>query len=224
MKKISIYIVLILVFLALSKSFSPSEQNSIKIPNERVFSDLFLGAPLSIILVDSFTAGFLIKTFYQKYRIIYGFRTPETVVVRTSQIFWEKNLPNLGMSLFRRDDQDGSESVVPTPPGALYIGDNAFGYWERADSGEKIWRFHRAYRNFPKIFRWGDFVATREFYDKLMIHLKDQIPFYGLHSEFGTDGSITKQNWTEHVKSAEIKKRKFREHIKKYPYLPPYKK
>ncbi len=68
MNKISLYILLILIFLAMSKSFSPSSQGAPFVVDERVYSNFFQGAPLSVVLVDSFTTGFLIKTYFHKYK------------------------------------------------------------------------------------------------------------------------------------------------------------
>ena len=69
------------------------------------------------------------------------------------------------MSVFRRKDpsQEGIGSTLPLPPGALYVGDLAFGRWVYRDSGEKVWKFHRAYRNFPQFLGWKDFSPNIEF-------------------------------------------------------------
>ena len=87
MNKIAVYIVLILIFLGLSKSFSPRESKMIFVKNERVFTSFFTGAPLSILLVESFQTGFFIKSYYQRYRVLYGFQKPYYVTVRTSKNF-----------------------------------------------------------------------------------------------------------------------------------------
>jgi hypothetical protein len=200
MNKISIYVLLILIFLGLSMSFSPSKQGKRDITNRRVYSSLFPGAPITLILLDSFQTGFLIKTYFQKYRKIQGFNAPETIVVRTSREFWTKSLENTGMSLFRRKEansKDGLnenivESTVPMPPGTLYVGDLAYGGWHTHRSGQKTWKFHRVYQQFPKSFLWGDFVPSFDFYKKLNIHLSLEKPFYGLDNEFGINGSVTK--------------------------------
>ncbi|MBT5094359.1 MAG: hypothetical protein HOM21_08965, partial [Halobacteriovoraceae bacterium] len=63
MNRISLYTLLILIFLGLSKSFAPSEHKTPKIDNALVFPNYFLGSPLSSILVDAFQTGFLIKTY-----------------------------------------------------------------------------------------------------------------------------------------------------------------
>ncbi|WP_127716616.1 hypothetical protein [Halobacteriovorax sp. HLS] len=193
MNKISVYILLILIYLGLSKSFSPSEKKAPYIPNERVFSSFFYGSPLSIILLESFQTGFLIKTYFQKYKVVHGFKHPETIIVRTSYAFWSKNLGNLGMSIFRRGERQNTESVIPMPPGILYIGDPSYGHWEIQNSGERIWFFHRAYRHFPNYFNWKDFTATEKFYETAQTFLGHDKSYYGENKEFGTDGYLTQE-------------------------------
>lgn len=193
MNRISIFVLLVLIFLGLSKSFSPSEKRAPFVENEKVLSALFPGSPLSIILLDSFQTGFLIKTYYQRYKIVHGFKAPETITVRTTRGYWNQVRPYLGMGLFRRSEREKEEETTPLPPGALYIGDPAYGYWDYRHSGEKIWVFHRAYRHFPAMFSWGDFTPTFQFYEEMLIHEKNNRPFVGLKNEFGIDGVITKK-------------------------------
>lgn len=224
MNKISLYTLLILIFLGLSKSLSPSAQKAIYIQNEKVYSGLFQGAPLSLILVDMFQAGFLIKTYYMKFKIVHGFKQSETIITRTSKKYWTANKDKIGMSLFRRYERDNRESVVPMPPGTLYIGDPAFGGWKFRNSGKREWYFHRAYRHFPFQFFWDDFRPTYEFYEKLQIYLKNEKPFFGLNQEFGTKGSITSHLNENSPYKREDQEYIFLEHLSDYIDVPPWKK
>jgi hypothetical protein len=216
MNKFSIYILLILIFLGISRSFSPSAQGTKYIINEKVYSNFFEGAPLSLILLDSFQTGFLIKTYYQKYKVVHAFKRPSVVIVRTSYDFWEKNKPNRGMSLFRRNERNNIENNIVLPPGSLYIGDLGFGHWEWGDSGEKFWIFHRAYRHFPKMFGWGEYVPTQDFYKLMKSSLSEEKPFYGIGNEFGTDGPITKKNYYTSINESPKDTIKFKDYIKKF--------
>ncbi len=191
MNKISFYVLLILIYLGVSKSFSPFETKIPYIANERVFDGFFSGAPLSVILMDSTSSGFLIKTYQHHYKLIYAFRPPESVIVRVSKEFWNKNLEFHGLSIFRRKDNSSQVSLVPMPPGLLFIGDPSYGSWEVANSGQRVWRFHRTYRTFTKMFGWGDFVPSYEFFQKAKSHLTNEIPFMGLSDEFGSSGKLT---------------------------------
>jgi len=223
MNTISLYILLMLVFLGLSKSFSPSEHKTPHIEDERYISSIFSGAPISVTLTESFQTGFLIKTYFQRYQVVHGFKHAETVIVRASKKFWEKNLKNKGMSLFRRSDREGSESFIPMPPGFIFLGNPAYGHWEQANSGYKEWRFHRAYRHFPESFHWGDFRPTLEFYQTGLIHLTHEKPYYGLNHNFGLDGEVTKAYVNEKTIKQTLEVLSFKNHIKKYINLPPWK-
>lgn len=224
MNKISLYILLILMFLGLSKSFAPSEKKTPYIENEMSFSNYFYGAPISIILIDSFKTGFLIKTYFQKYKVVHGFKHPETIIVRTSQDFWNKNLNNKGMSLFRRDERENKESLIAMPPGTLYLGDPAYGRWRTDDSGGSFWEFHRAYRHFPKIFNWGKFRPSKIFHNSLTIYLSHENSFYGLNKEFGSEGSVTIENLKDETLQAEMQTIDYIKHIDNYFNIPPWKK
>ena len=190
-KKFSIYVFLILNFLGISASFSPTEQGIKYLVNEKIFSNFFPQESTSLILSDYFETGFLIKSYYQKYRVIHGFKPPEEVIFRTSESFFEKNKKNLGMSLFRKTESDNKISTIPMPPGTIYIGNRAYGYWRLFNSGARRWQFHRAYRHFSNILGWEKFKPSKKFFAKLKIYLENGSPFYGLNNEFGLNGSIT---------------------------------
>ncbi|MCK5073575.1 MAG: hypothetical protein KAQ98_09135 [Bacteriovoracaceae bacterium] len=219
MNRISTYIFLTVVYLVLSMSFSHSEKRTFFIRNEKVFSNYFKGTPITVILVDAFRTGFLIKTYYHKYKIIHGFKVPEDKIVRISKEFWKKNLKNLGMSLFRRSEKGHLENVIPMPPGLLYLGDHFYGRWKYINSGEKIWVFHRGYKHFPDVFGWGDFVPNFKFFKKSKIAIENEKSFYGLHDEFGTNGNITKKFLVD-TKTPFKNIDKVKHHLKKFMSIP----
>lgn len=203
MNKFSFYILLILIFLGISKSFSPSEKRTIHLENEKVYVNIFHESPMTLILLESFSVGFIIKTYYQRYKIVHAFKTPEQIILRTSKSFWEKNLKNHGMSLFSRDERNNT-FTTPMPPGAIFIGDPAYGTWELTDYGAKAWVFHRTYKNFPTLLGWGDFDPTQDFYQKMKLYESDRKAFYGLNDEFGTNGTISKNFLEYHFEEDKI--------------------
>ncbi len=223
MNKISLYTLLLLLFLGLSKSFSPSAQKTTFVQNEQVFPGLFSGAPLSLVLVDAFEAGFFIKTYYLKFKIVHGFKQPEFLVVRTNNKFFKKNQNNIGMSLFRRYERNNTESTTPLPPGSIYVGDPAFGGWKYHNSGERKWHFHRVYRHFAVQFFWDKYRPNYEFYEKVKIHMKNDTPFYGLNGEFGTKGSITGRLYETSPYRTKESKINFLDHLKEYISIPSWK-
>lgn len=202
MNKFSLYVLLILIYLGISKSFSPSERKTFYILNEKVFPNIFLDSPVTVILKEAFSVGFIIKTYYHKYLIVHAFKPPEEIIVRTSKEFWDNNQKNLGMSLFRRGEKDNEYSNIAMPPGSLFVGDPAYGTWELTGYGGKIWSFHRTYKNFPQTFGWGEFRPDLNFYERMKIHISDRSTFYGLNNEFGTDGVVSKDY---HVENFDMK-------------------
>ncbi|MDA9189761.1 hypothetical protein N9O57_02150 [bacterium] len=191
MNKIAIFIFLILVYLGLSKSFSPSEKKTLYISNERVYGNYFKNAPIEVVLIDAFQIGFLIKTYFHKYKVIHGFKHPEETIIRVSKRFFERNEHHIGMSLFRRSEVKDNESNIPMYPGYLFVGDPAYGRWTLHDSGQKYWKFYRAYRLFPEHLHWGDFRPSKKFHKEAELAYESTRTFFGLNNEFGTKGEIS---------------------------------
>ena len=139
MNKLIIYGILILTYLALSKSLSPTEYGIQYVNKKDDLAEIIPGKPVSTILIDIHSTGFIIKTYYQKFKIIYGFQSYEEIIVRTSSKFSESLKPYMGMSIFRRY-RDGKTSFTPLPPGSVFIGDKNFGTWARSKTYGKIWK------------------------------------------------------------------------------------
>ena len=190
MNKFILYGILLLVYLGLSKSLSPTEFGVKYINNDEALAEIINGAPVSVILTDIHSTGFLIKTFYHKYKIIYGFQAYDEIIIRTSRSYTEKKKPFLGMSIFRRYKEDSRESFTPLPPGSVFIGNRSFGSWVTQNS-QKVWRFFRVYRQIPKYLEWNDFVPNIQIYNEIIANQEKNIPYYGENKEFGIKGSIT---------------------------------
>lgn len=216
MNRLSLFILLVLVYLGLSKSFAPSERSTPYLVNEQVFSSFFQGAPLSVILTDRLQTGFLIKTYFLQLRVVQGFKLPETILVRTSYDFWQKNQNNLGMSLFRRDEKDGQSSAVAQPAGAIFLADPSYGYWELASSGEREWHFHNAYKYFPEYLGWGEYKPTETFSKELKLHLANAETYYGDKKQFGTDGTVTANIFQKRIYKIIDTDVDFKRHLKKF--------
>lgn len=222
MNRFSLYVFLILIFLGFSKSFSPVVHGKLYVVNEKVYPNYFPEEPVTIILLDSFKTGFLIKTYFHKYLKIYAFGEPEELVIKTSKDFWKDNYKNRGLSLYRKEERKHQMNFTPMPPGTLFIHDPSFGNWVKEDSGDQKWKFHRAYKDFPKILGWGKYRPTKTFYNQLQLNLKQNIPFYGSKNEFGEKGVITNRNFPK----SNIDKRdkiKFIQHLKDLFKFPSFK-
>ena len=195
---------LIIIYLGLAKALSPSEIGVHYLQNERGFSKLIKGQFSTVILVDTHATGFLIKTYYQKYRVISGYDTVEELIVRTSKEFAKKNMKNIGLSLYRITDD--KEEFLPVPPGSLYIGNREFGEWKENKKGHVRWRFNKSFKNFPRYLGWGKFRPDETFFQELRSHVSLNQPFYGSHTEFGPEGKVTRENFPHFFKDERMKK------------------
>lgn len=203
MYKFFLYLVLTISYLGLAKALSPSEIGVQYLQNEKGFSKILKEKSVSVILMDTHTTGFLIKTYYQKYRVISNYDNIEEIIVRTSREFAKKNLKNIGLSLYRK--LNDKEEYVPVPPGSLYIGNPEYGEWRTTKSGAVKWIFWKAYKDFPKYFGWGKWRPTEAFYQGLRSSLSLNQPYYGIDNEFGINGRVTRENFPHFFRSERSK-------------------
>lgn len=203
MYKFFIYSMLVILYLGLAKTLSPSEMGISYIQNEKSFSKITDKPHVTFILTDTHVTGFLIKTYYQKYRMISGYEEVEDMILRSSKEFTQKNMDNIGLSIYRK--LNGEEEFLPLPPGSLYINDPEFGEWEKKGE-ELIWVFNKPYKNFPRYLGWNDFSPSKKFYEELLLSKRMGRPFYGSNQEFGPNGKITQQAYP-HFFSEERRKK-----------------
>lgn len=215
MNKFVLYFCLTLLYLGLSKSLAPTEFGISYISNKEGLSKLLPGAPLSAILIDRHSTGFLIKTYYHKYKIVYGFQTFVDIIVRTSPALDAEFAPYLGMSVFRRYRNDGTETYTPLPPGSIFIGDKNFGRWIN-NKGKDQWRFFRTYRQIPVYLKWEDYNPTKDEFSAIKIHESENRPYYGKNKLFGLDGKITKKSFPDYYKRTKKQNINFKTFFKNY--------
>lgn len=216
MNRLIVYILLVLTYLGLSKSLSPSELGVNYVFNEEGLEQLIGRGPVSVILTDVHSTGFLIKTYYHKYKIVYGYQTYEEMITRTSSQFRSKHSDHIGLSIFRRYE-DGVTDHTPLPPGSIFIGDKNFGNWVKNKFGVTMWKFYRSNRHLPIYLGWNKFRPTKDFYQEIRSRLVDQRPFFGFNDEFGTAGSITRTSFPNFFKKINDKKDiDFKEFFKEY--------
>jgi hypothetical protein len=204
MYKFFLYTMLIIIYLGLAKTLSPSELGVQYLQNEKGFSKLIKSKMTTVILIDTHATGFLIKTYYQKYRVIRGYDEVEELIVRTSKEFARRNLSHIGLSIYRRLDE--KEEYLPLPPGSLYIDRLEFGEWRTNKKGIIKWRFHKAFKNFPKYLGWGKFRPDIEFFQQLKSNVNLNRPYFGAHHEFGPDGKITQESFPHFFNDERMKK------------------
>ncbi|RLA64115.1 MAG: hypothetical protein DRQ89_04905 [Epsilonproteobacteria bacterium] len=221
MGKISLYVLLILIYLGLSKSLKTDEKRFYYKNYESLDqSTSLLRPPTSLILLDSYSEGLILKTYLLKIRLIRVFSDNKDITIKTSHEFWKKNAPNIGMSILRLDEGHPKAEITPLPPGSYFIGSFTFGSWRLLNSGKRVWKFHRSYRDLPELLGWGKWQPTKDFYKKILIHREQKLPFYGPNDEFGTKGSITKANFKRSKELRKFKKENFLLHLTKLFSLP----
>lgn len=195
MNKLMIYSLLLLIYLTLSKSLSPSELGINYVNTSKDLSKLINGAPVSAILIDAHTTGFLIKTYYLKYKVVYGFQSYEELVVRTSSSFFKKYSDHIGLATFRRYKSDNTISSTPLPPGSVFVGDSNFGQWKRDEKKNKYWKFSRVYRQLPIYLGWDDYKMSEQDYELVRMSMNQEQAFMGLKEYFGMTGKLTLKNF-----------------------------
>lgn len=204
MYKFFLYTILTICYLGLAKALSPSEIGVHYLQNERGFARLIKGNSTTVILIDTHATGFLIKTYYQKYRVISGYDQVEELIVRTSKEFARKNMAHIGLSLYRKHRD--KEEFLPLPPGSTFVGDREYGNWRQTSSGRMLWKFYKPFKNFPRFLGWGKFRPDEEFERQMRTHIASNKPFFGLNQEFGPQGRITRTNFPQFFQNDRMKK------------------
>lgn len=204
MYKVFLYTILVITYLGLAKALSPSEHGIQYLQNERSFSKLIKGTQSTVILIDTHATGFLIKTYYQKFRVISGYDNVEELIVRTSKEFARTNMSNIGLSLYRKSDT--TEEFLPLPPGSLYLGNREFGDWKTNKKGRTYWAFNKVFKNFPKYLGWGKFRPDKDFFQQMRSYTTLNQAYFGPNHEFGPKGEITRENFPHFFREERMKK------------------
>jgi len=189
--KIIIYIILLVSYLSLNRAIAPDNLGLEYIRTSQDLSKIIKHYPATAILERIMTKGYIIKTYYQKYKIVYAHRSPREIIVRTRRRFAEQSKRFVGMSLFSIDE-DKNINTIPMPPGIIFINNQKFGQWY-FKSAEYFWKFYRSYRRLPIYLGWGSFRPSKEFYEVSQESTNAKLPYFGLDNQFGAKGEITLQ-------------------------------
>jgi hypothetical protein len=218
--KFILYTLALLVYLTLSKIFSPSEYGISYILDEKDLAKLNNAPFISAILIDQHSTGFLMKTYYHKYRLIYSFKRPNDIIVRTSRQYFENHRDHIGLSLLRRNEYLNYMSYSPLPPGYIFLDNKDFGSWKSVKKGKefiKFWRFHRTYRTlYKKIGVDKDFVFTEDFYNQAKLADNTNTSFKGVNNNFGTRGKISQKAFPDYFQREKPKDINFKKFLLDY--------
>ncbi len=214
MNKILFYVFATILYLTLSKALAPDNISLEYIKTSKDLKKFIKLSPATAILEKTMKKGYLIKTYYQRYKIVYAYRPPKLIIVRTKRTLAEKTSKYIGMSLFRIDE-DNKISTVPMPPGYLFIGNKKYGRWLYKDK-IAYWKFYQSYKKLPQYFGWGSFTPDKKFLVEAKSYEKDNTPFLGLSNEFGHKGSVTNKFLPEDTKKSGFRRVKFRNLFRNY--------
>jgi len=215
MGKISLYILLTLIYIGFSKSTGSFKENRPLLKSEKIFDPFFQNAPVSVVLIGMFEQGFFLKSYFLRLRLVHAYFPTEDIVIQTSREFYEKNLNNLGMSIYQRRSLEIPGLSIPQPSGTIFLGDLTYGLWKLDKSGERVWEFHRAFRNFPEILGWGKFRPSMDFFNNLKIHDSYNQSYYGPNGEFGKNGSVSSKYFFPSTDQDSRKTERLLPHLKK---------
>lgn len=213
--KIIIYMTLIIIYLGLSKALSPAGLNVKYVFNNNSLSEITNDKPVSVVLIDTHSTGFAIKTHYHKYRVVYGFRSYQEMIVKVSSAFKEKHEKHIGASIFRKD-QNGKKSFEILIPGSIFIGDQVFGRWVTKKDDTRIWKFSRVYRHLSDFLGWDSYIPNYSDYQQIQLALNQNSNYFGRNKEFGTNGSISKKSFSNYYKRLRPSKINFKSFLKEY--------
>ncbi|MCT4642043.1 MAG: hypothetical protein N4A33_07055 [Bacteriovoracaceae bacterium] len=197
--KFILYIFLILIYLGLSKAISPTGNKINYILNDESLNNIFKSSPISVILIDAHSTGFIIKTHYHKYRVVTGYTGFKEVIVRVSNSFRKKHIDNIGSSIYRKD-RNGTPSFSSSIPGAIFIGDKTFGKWIKSKNNTKKWKFYRVYKHLVDILGWESFQPDYTTFQEVSVNINKKKSYFGAKNEFGTQGYITKKSFPRYFK------------------------
>ncbi|MDA8792792.1 hypothetical protein N9N67_06070 [Bacteriovoracaceae bacterium] len=205
MVKIILYISILLLYIILAKGFSPNQFGVKYVNNLNDISNLIEKAPASMYLIDQHSIGTFVKTYYQKYRIVYGDQTYRDLIVRVSSDFSQKSNRYIGMSLVNIENDEDPPILTPLPPGSIFLNNTKYGRWIYEKKKEDFkWKFYSQYRLLPKLFGWDYFTPNKQFLNKLNEHIKNKRAYWGNNNEFGPNGKVTNDNFPDYFKRNSI--------------------
>lgn len=145
-----------------------------------------------ILLEDMREEGSFFPAFYHQYKVIQGERERTSGWVEVSESVYRKYEPFLGMALAAKSNEGVNNT--PHPPGYHYVGNSNYGRWENR-GGSSFWVFYGQYALMRDLMGWGGRSMGRADYDDYRTSRRERpnSPYYGRNREYGTSGSLTKQ-------------------------------
>ena len=159
-------------------------------PVEQMQRSLASAPDYMIILEDMREEGDYFPEYYHRYKITQGEKQIETNWVEVPESVYRKYEAFLGMALVAKSDK--GVNGTPHPAGYHYVGNPQYGHWG-GGGGNSFWVFYGQYAMMSHMLGWGGRSVYRNDYDNYRTHRTQRRPYFGSKKEFGTKGSITKQ-------------------------------
>lgn len=146
-----------------------------------------------IILEDMRQEDGFFTDYFHRYQVTQGERSHTTNWVEVSETIYQKYKPFLGMALIAKSDTGVNDT--PHPAGYHYVGNPQYGSWNHG-SGGNFWVFYGQYALMRDMMGYGGRSTYRNDYNDYQNHRDRRQPYYGRNREWGTGGSVTKQQKT----------------------------
>ena len=143
-----------------------------------------------ITLEDMRQEGSFFPAYYHQYTLIQGERKRTTGWVEVSESVYQKYEPFLGMALVAKSDKGVNDT--PHPAGYHYVGNPQYGHWG-GSGGSSFWVFYGQYAMMRSLMGMGGQTVGRADYDNYRGRRDRRQPYYGSKRQYGTNGSLTKQ-------------------------------
>ena len=167
-------------------------RTNIELPLAKIRSALKDTPTYSIILEDMKEDGNFVKSYFHRYRIILQDNAQVTGWMKVPRDYYMANEQFLGMSLAAKKDGKLISSVAP--PGYHYVGDSRYGSWRNDNRGGSFWEFYGKYALFSSLIGGWYRPIYRNDFNTYRQYRTRGAPYFGRNNEYGTSGSIVKQN------------------------------
>jgi len=156
MRQVILFIILIALVYACSRSCEGDYSSPVKSPVDELVKNMTNVSTFSIMLYDMNTEGSIFKEYYHQYRIIEedkGGDVDEKITDwhPVDETFFKANIHNMGMEIAAKGT-DGKVTKGVGPPGyGSYVGNEKYGRWSER-SGGSFWEFYGKYALMSSMF------------------------------------------------------------------------
>lgn len=171
----------------------------------------------SVVLEDMNEEGNFFPNYFHKYRVVTPKETGSTDWLEVPKDYYKINETFLGMTLLAK--KDGKEDSSVSPPGYQFVGDSRYGRWREDSRGGSFWEFYGKYALFSSLLGGWYRPIYRDDYRSYQRYSARNVPYFGRNREYGTSGSIARQNkpnfFSRRLNRERIRKASFSDRVKR---------